>query len=54
MITTFVVLILTEMAQPALIFLVPFTLIPTHLVALYKKHWVLMWKGYYVSRAVWR
>jgi len=45
MIATFMALLLSKMAQPALIYLVPFTLVPTHVAALIRKDWKKMWKG---------
>jgi len=45
MLITFAALILWRTAQPALIYLVPMTLIPTHITALARKEWKKMWKG---------
>lgn len=49
MVVTFLALIYMKMAQPALIYLVPCTLIPTHVVAAFRKQWLVMWKGHYVN-----
>jgi len=45
MIATFAALLLSRLAQPALIYLVPMCLIPTHITALARKEWKKMWKG---------
>lgn len=49
MAVTFMALILMAEGQPALVYLVPCTLIPVHLVALWKGQWSLLWAGDFVS-----
>jgi len=45
MVATFTGLYLLQTAQPALIYLVPFTLIPVHVAALIRKEWRHIWNG---------
>ncbi|KAL1427051.1 hypothetical protein MTO96_017794 [Rhipicephalus appendiculatus] len=45
MIVTFLALHLMHMAQPALLYLVPFTLVPTIVIAWYKGHLFAVWNG---------
>jgi len=47
MVTTFVSLFLMHSAQPALLYLVPFTLVPLYIVALIKSDLGNMWRGDY-------
>jgi len=41
----FVVLVLSETGQPALLYIVPCVLIPIHLLAFFKGHFKDIWKG---------
>ena len=45
MVVTYVVMFVTESAQPALVFLVPGTLIPTHVCALLHREWKVVFFG---------
>jgi signal peptide peptidase-like protein 2B len=45
LVATFISLYLMNSAQPALLYLVPFTLIPIYLVALCRGEFLAMWKG---------
>lgn len=45
MLATFLALRLMQTAQPALIYLVPFTLVPTYLWAWKNGHLRQMWRG---------
>ncbi len=45
MVVTFAALIMMKQAQPALIYLVPLTLVPVFIAALVKKQFGILWRG---------
>lgn len=45
MAVTFAALLLMNNAQPALIYLIPFTLVPTYVAALVRREFWILWRG---------
>ena len=52
MVVTFISLFVMHSAQPALLYLVPFTLIPLYILALIKGDFYALWHGDYKVRSV--